>query len=33
MFIDIGASDKEEAEEIVKLGDPVTIKQEFTTTG
>jgi putative aminopeptidase FrvX len=33
MFIDIGASDKEEAEGIVKLGDPVTIKQEFTKLG
>ena len=33
MFIDIGASDKEEAEKIVKLGDPITIKQEFTPLG
>ena len=33
MFIDIGASNKEEAEELVKLGDPVTIKQEFTPLG
>ncbi len=33
MFIDIGASDKEDAEERVKLGDPVTIKQEFTPLG
>ena len=33
MFIDIGASDKEEAEKIVKLGDPITIKQEFAPLG
>lgn len=33
MFIDIGASDKEEAENRVKLGDPITIKQEFTPLG
>lgn len=33
MFIDIGASNKEEAEGIVQLGDPVTIKQEFTKLG
>ena len=33
MFIDIGASDKENAEQKVKLGDPVTIKQEFTPLG
>ncbi len=33
MFIDIGVSDKEEAEKIVKLGDPITIKQEFTELG
>lgn len=29
MFIDIGASDKEDAEEIVNVGDPITIKQKF----
>ena len=33
MFIDIGAKTKEEAEERVKLGDPITIKQEFTKLG
>lgn len=33
MFIDIGVSDKEEAEKLVKLGDPITIKQEFTELG
>ena len=33
MFIDIGASDKEDAEQKVKLGDPITIKQEFTPLG
>jgi putative aminopeptidase FrvX len=33
MFIDIGAKTKEEAEERVKLGDPITIKQEFTPLG
>jgi putative aminopeptidase FrvX len=33
MFIDIGVSDKDEAEKIVKLGDPITIKQEFTELG
>ncbi|BDZ71181.1 M42 family metallopeptidase [Methanobacterium petrolearium] len=29
MFIDIGANSKEDAEEIVNIGDPITIKQEF----
>ncbi|MDD3984856.1 MAG: M42 family metallopeptidase [Methanobacterium sp.] len=33
MFIDIGACDKEEAEKIVKLGDTITINQEFTELG
>ncbi len=33
MFIDIGVSDHEEAEKIVKLGDPITIKQEFSPLG
>ena len=33
MFIDIGASDKEDAEKMVKLGDVGTIKQEFTPLG
>lgn len=33
MFIDIGAKTKEEAETRVKLGDPITIKQEFTELG
>ncbi|UTB32837.1 MAG: M42 family metallopeptidase [Methanobacterium sp. ERen5] len=33
MFIDIGAKTKEEAETRVKLGDPITIKQEFTPLG
>jgi len=30
MFIDIGASSREEAEEIISIGDPVTIKHEFS---
>ncbi|HEX3012803.1 MAG TPA: M42 family metallopeptidase [Methanobacterium sp.] len=30
MFIDIGAKDKEEAEKLVKVGDPITIKHEFS---
>lgn len=30
MFIDIGASSKEEAEEIIGIGDPITIKHEFS---
>jgi len=30
MFIDIGASSKEEAEELISIGDPVTIKHEFS---
>jgi endoglucanase len=29
MFIDIGANSKEDAEEIVNIGDPITIKQKF----
>ena len=29
MFIDIGASDKEDAQEMVNIGDPITIKQKF----
>lgn len=29
MVIDIGANSREEAEEIVSIGDPITIKQEF----
>lgn len=29
MFIDIGACSKEDAEEMVNVGDPITIKQEF----
>jgi len=33
MFIDIGASDREEAGKIVKLGDPITIKQKFSPLG
>ena len=33
MFIDIGVSDREEAEKIIKLGDPITIKQEFSPLG
>lgn len=33
MFIDIGASNKEEAEEMVKLGDTVTIDQSFEPLG
>jgi putative aminopeptidase FrvX len=33
MFIDIGASDKEDAELIVKLGDPITINQKFMPLG
>lgn len=30
MFIDIGASSKEDAEEYVNVGDPITIKQKFS---
>lgn len=30
MFIDIGASSKEEAEEIINIGDSITIKHEFS---
>ncbi len=30
MFIDIGASSKEEAEELIGIGDPITIKHEFS---
>lgn len=30
MFIDIGASSKEEAEEVISVGDPITIKHEFS---
>lgn len=30
MFIDIGASNREEAEELISIGDPVTIKHEFS---
>lgn len=30
MFIDIGASSREEAEEIISIGDPVTIKHTFS---
>lgn len=30
MFIDIGASSKEEAEELISIGDPITIKHEFS---
>jgi putative aminopeptidase FrvX len=30
MFIDIGVHDREEAEKLVNIGDPVTIKQEFS---
>ena len=30
MFIDIGACSKEDAEQMVNVGDPITIKQEFT---
>jgi len=33
MFIDIGAKNREEAETRVKLGDPITINQEFTQLG
>jgi endoglucanase len=33
MFIDIGASDREEAESMVKLGDPVIVNQDFTELG
>ena len=33
MFIDIGVSDREEAEKIVKLGDTITIDQEFVSLG
>lgn len=29
MFIDIGASNREEAEELVNVGDPITIKAEY----
>ncbi len=29
MFIDIGAKDREEAEEMVSVGDPIIIRQEF----
>jgi len=29
MFIDIGASSKEDAEEMINVGDPITIKQKF----
>ncbi|MDO5835698.1 MAG: M42 family metallopeptidase [Methanobacterium sp.] len=29
MFIDIGAKDKEDAQEMVNVGDPITIKQKF----
>lgn len=29
MFIDIGASSREDAEEMVNVGDPITIKQKF----
>jgi endoglucanase len=29
MFIDIGAKDKEEAEELVSVGDPIIIRQDF----
>lgn len=30
MFIDIGAKDKKEAEKIVNIGDPITIKHDFS---
>jgi len=30
MFIDIGADNKEEAEKLVHIGDPITIRQEFS---
>ncbi len=33
MFIDIGASNKEEAENMVNIGDPVIIKQNFQDLG
>lgn len=33
MFIDIGASDREEAEGMVKLGDPIIINQKFAELG
>jgi endoglucanase len=33
MFIDIGASNREEAEKKVNIGDPVTIKQDFAMLG
>ncbi|MDP3066117.1 MAG: M42 family metallopeptidase [Methanobacteriaceae archaeon] len=33
MFIDIGASTKEEAEELVNVGNPITIRQEFSELG
>jgi len=33
MFIDIGAKDKEEAEEMVNIGDSITIKREFSPLG
>jgi putative aminopeptidase FrvX len=33
MFIDIGSSSREEAEEKVSVGDPVTIKQDFARLG
>ncbi|MCF7668258.1 MAG: M20/M25/M40 family metallo-hydrolase [Verrucomicrobia bacterium] len=29
LFIDIGAADKKEAEQLVKIGDPITLNQEF----
>ena len=33
MFIDIGAANREEAEEKVNVGDPITISQEFSALG
>ena len=30
MFVDIGVKDKEEAEKLVSVGDPITIKHEFS---
>jgi putative aminopeptidase FrvX len=33
MFIDVGAATREEAEELVRVGDPIIIKQEFAELG
>ena len=33
MFIDIGAASLEEAQSMVKVGDPIIIKQDFDDLG